>query len=776
MGNRRFICKLSGKWSARQIGNKAESLLFLKKKSFPVPSTWILTADAFQTYLEEGRPFLEKLSEEIAILPDLVYAIRSSTNLEDSEKMSYAGQFRTELLIKGKARILQSILTIWDSSGSETEISYPKGERNHLGILRFAILIQEMVNPILSGVGFSRNPVTNLSEFVVEAVEGMGEELVQKGITPLRWRNRGQTLLEGDSNYPHFRVIQRVFSALRKLRKVTGKDVDIEWAYDGKRLWFLQMRSITGSAVQQVYSNRMAREMLPGQIKPLVWSVNIPLVNGTKIRILEEITGKLDVRPEQLAKAFHYRTYFNLAALSELFGKVGFSAESLEAMMTNEEVSMSKIRPGVKFFRHIFRFIRFIFSMMGFEKFYLREYKVLLKDLENLKANVNHDFSVGNYPVLYEAIFQAAGKAAYLNVFIPILMRFYDKKLRKKLASLKLEYGILDFNRDFPLLPSYSPHLEMEKVRKALDSIPPEIREKCETPDQLAVVPEAGPFLLAFHEFLQKFGHLSESGNDFSVEKWEENPGFMFQLIRKLPEQPSPEVLKSIHEINIPRIRQRSLLKSYGKAGRFRLYREQISSLYIFGYGLFRSLFLQMGDELVRAGILPHRTDVFFLKREEIDQILEKGLEVAQPDYAGMVEMRKKEMDDVKDVVLPSVIIGEEPPVVDRDERSSFRGVGTSPGRYTGKIAVISSIADFNRMEKGDVLVIPFSDVSWTPILVHAGAIISGAGGMLSHCSIIAREMSIPAIVSVDDALCLKDGMKVTVDGSNGIVTIYGDH
>jgi pyruvate,water dikinase len=552
--------------------------------------------------------------------------------------------------------------------------------------------------------------------------------------------------------------------------------VDIEWAFDGKKLWFLQLRSITGSSVQQVYSNRMAREMLPGQIKPLVWSVNIPLVNGTKIRILEEITGKLDVRPEQLAKAFHYRTYFNLAALSELFGKVGFSAESLEAMMTSENVSMSHIRPGIKSLRHIFRFVRFIYSKLGFENYFIRHYEILRKDLENLKTRVTHDFSVGNYPVLYEAVFQAAGKAAYMNVFIPLLMRMYDKKLRKKLTSLKLEYGILDFNRDFPLLPSFSPHQEMEKVRMELHKIPAQIIEKCEMPDQLADYPEARPFLLAFRKFLEEFGHLSESGNDFSVEKWEENPGFMFQLIRKLPVQPSADGLKSIRDISIPLIRRRSLLKSYGKAGRFRLYREQISSLYIFGYGLFRSLFLQMGDELVKAGILPQRNDVFFLTREEIGKILEKGLEVPQPEYAGIAAMRKKEMDDVKDMVLPSVIIGEEAPAYDMDEKKSFRGVGTSPGRYTGKISVISGISDFDKMEKGDVLVIPFSDVSWTPILVHAGAIISGGGGILSHCSIIAREMSIPAIVSVDDALCLKDGMRVTEDGSNGIITIYGDH
>jgi pyruvate,water dikinase len=75
----------------------------------------------------------------------------------------------------------------------------------------------------------------------------------------------------------------------------------------------------------------------------------------------------------------------------------------------------------------------------------------------------------------------------------------------------------------------------------------------------------------------------------------------------------------------------------------------------------------------------------------------------------------------------------------------------------------------------GDILIVPFSDVGWTPILTRAKAIVSETGGMLSHCSIIARELGIPALVSVENACAIKDGSTVTVDGSNGILTIHDD-
>ncbi|NLI18407.1 MAG: hypothetical protein GX427_06295, partial [Actinomycetales bacterium] len=70
----------------------------------------------------------------------------------------------------------------------------------------------------------------------------------------------------------------------------------------------------------------------------------------------------------------------------------------------------------------------------------------------------------------------------------------------------------------------------------------------------------------------------------------------------------------------------------------------------------------------------------------------------------------------------------------------------------------------------GDVVVVPYSDASWTPLFLRAGAIVAESGGMLSHSAILARELAIPAVTSVRGALALRDGELVTVDGSLGAV------
>jgi pyruvate,water dikinase len=85
---------------------------------------------------------------------------------------------------------------------------------------------------------------------------------------------------------------------------------------------------------------------------------------------------------------------------------------------------------------------------------------------------------------------------------------------------------------------------------------------------------------------------------------------------------------------------------------------------------------------------------------------------------------------------------------------------------------VVRGYEDFEKKVEGRILVIPFSDVGWTPLLVRAGAIVSESGGILSHASIIARELSIPAITSVDHACNLKDGTKAKIDGYNGTLIL----
>ncbi len=76
-------------------------------------------------------------------------------------------------------------------------------------------------------------------------------------------------------------------------------------------------------------------------------------------------------------------------------------------------------------------------------------------------------------------------------------------------------------------------------------------------------------------------------------------------------------------------------------------------------------------------------------------------------------------------------------------------------------------------MLPGGILVAPFTDPGWTPYFLSAAGIVMDLGGQLSHGSIVARELGIPAVVNVGPATrIIRTGQLVRVDGNRGEVTI----
>lgn len=110
---------------------------------------------------------------------------------------------------------------------------------------------------------------------------------------------------------------------------------------------------------------------------------------------------------------------------------------------------------------------------------------------------------------------------------------------------------------------------------------------------------------------------------------------------------------------------------------------------------------------------------------------------------------------------------------VDAGARGALQGVPGSPGQYTGPVRVVRSFNEFERLRPGDVVVCPAVDPSWSVLFSSIGAIVTDAGGALSHSAIVAREHGIPAVLGAAEATrALRDGQIVTVDGTTGSVTI----
>ncbi|MBC8093489.1 MAG: pyruvate, phosphate dikinase [Pseudonocardia sp.] len=100
--------------------------------------------------------------------------------------------------------------------------------------------------------------------------------------------------------------------------------------------------------------------------------------------------------------------------------------------------------------------------------------------------------------------------------------------------------------------------------------------------------------------------------------------------------------------------------------------------------------------------------------------------------------------------------------------------VGTpgSNGTAVGPARVVRGAPDFDRVQPGDILVCPFTDPAWTPLLGLVAGVVTETGGVLSHAAIVAREHGIPAVLGVPAATTtIPDGATVTVDATAGTVS-----
>src|SRR5512137_2013292 len=153
----------------QSAGNKALNLRRLMKIGVRIPVTYVCDWKAHHRYLADDISLVPELREELAriIAPDRKYAVRSSANMEDSLERSFAGQFKSSLNVQGVDSILQAIWSIWSSANPPLVNAY-LGRHDIAGSVSMAVIVQEMVSPVYSGVTLSKNPVTGTDEVVVE--------------------------------------------------------------------------------------------------------------------------------------------------------------------------------------------------------------------------------------------------------------------------------------------------------------------------------------------------------------------------------------------------------------------------------------------------------------------------------------------------------------------------------------------------------------------------------------------------------------------------------
>ncbi|WP_029136675.1 PEP/pyruvate-binding domain-containing protein [Nakamurella lactea] len=102
---------------------------------------------------------------------------------------------------------------------------------------------------------------------------------------------------------------------------------------------------------------------------------------------------------------------------------------------------------------------------------------------------------------------------------------------------------------------------------------------------------------------------------------------------------------------------------------------------------------------------------------------------------------------------------------------ATLAGTPGSHGSATGVARVVRGADDFHRVRRGDILICPYTDPGWTPLLRIAAGVVTETGGVLCHAAIVARELRIPAVLGCRNATTeIRDGTTITIDGTTGTI------
>lgn len=759
----RALLSLNQRLDADKVGQKAATLAQLKRWGYPVPPGWVLRPgddpDLLLTVLQvsERQPWI----------------VRSSAIGEDSETASAAGQYESIPNVVSREQLQQAIVRCLDSYTQVNATQY----RQDRGVAdaAMAVLVQVQVPGVFSGVAFSRDPIARQGEAVViEALPGGAGRIVSGQVTPEQYRvlvqeadvaAAGQSwvlpeslnlAVEGSGEVPP-RLIQQVAFLARHLEsRYHGMPQDVEWSYDGQTLWVLQTRPVT--TLVPIWTRKIAAEVIPGVIRPLTWSVNRPLTCGVWGEIFTLVLGERSTGLDfnQTATLHYARAYFNASLLGQIFLRMGLPPESLEFLTRGAKFSKPPLLSTVQNIPGLLRLAQREWRLeQDFQQEYQKKFQPALVQLSEQALT-----QLSPQLLLKRAhwILNLLKGATYYSILAPL-----SAALRQALS--KVPDGALD-NRQTPEVAALrSLQALSQRGREQLPELNALALEPTTLLAQLATSTQGQAILQELDQILATYGYLSEVGTDIAVPTWKETPELVHQLFAQfwfnppsassVPSSPQPQAKRVQHRIDL---------------------KGKVTTVYSQLLAELRWTFVALEQSWLQAGILLHPGDIFFLELREIEQLVTTTDSKLLGQVAQWIAQRRQQLEQDSQLTVPALVYGNAPPAQVLSQwtaSQTLQGIAASPGQVEGEIKVLKRLQTGIQIDRTTILVVPYTDSGWAPLLAQAGGLISEVGGRLSHGAIVAREYGIPAVMDIANAMqILQDGQRVRLDGQRGTVEL----
>ncbi|MFD1938776.1 PEP/pyruvate-binding domain-containing protein [Nonomuraea mangrovi] len=809
-------------------GGKGASLARLARAGLPVPAGFHVTTEAYREFV---APFQDRILASLdrpdaiaglfaehempdatakavlqaytALGDDVPVAVRSSATAEDLPDMSFAGQQDTYLNVRGDT-VLDAVRRCWASLWTERAIAYRTRNDVPHDEVALAVVVQELVAADAAGVMFTANPVNGVrDEIVVNAAWGLGEAVVGGQVTPDTLVVKGGVVTEervadktvmtvrtesGTREEPvpeerrRLPVLDRP-QAIRlaglgaAIERLYGTPMDVEWAMRDGEPFILQARPVTGlqQEVEEWNDSRKGDylwtagnlgEAIPDVMTPATWSfVRIFIHEAMSASTLPglDLVGNIGGRfymnlsiTVSVAKALGMGS--RLSAVEQVFGKVPPGLD-VPPVKTSRWKIVKLTLPMA------FRIRKRVKDSLATMPTFLATARQRNEELRATIAATGSGVELADlwerellpYMVTACRALEAAGRQGGATLV------WTRDKLRRMMGEVDAEAMLTGVNADGSgELASLGPIMGLDRLARG------EITRE---------------------EFALAYGHRGPHEFEVSHPRPAEDPAWIdAQLAEMTDAQADTGALLAKQAAARDAAWARFARRYPGKENAMRARvarwnavvrdRETTRSEVIRAFWALRAFVLKAGE------LTGHGDDLFFLPIEEILFVL-RGAEPTRVAVRRATYERYAALPP-----YPTLIVGFFDPVrwaasPDRradlydargttvDVADAITGFPGASGIVEGVARVIAGPEEGERLKQGEILVTTLTNIGWTPMFPRAAAVVTDMGAPLSHASIVARELGIPAVVGTGNAtMRIKDGDRLRVDGERGTVEV----
>ncbi|WP_312561953.1 phosphoenolpyruvate synthase [Anaerospora sp.] len=781
----------------------------------------------------EGTMIPQDISDEITqrllqLGEKDAYAVRSSATAEDLPTASFAGQQDTYLNIVGKDAILKHISRCWASLFTDRAVTYRIQNGFDHRKVHLSVVIQKIVFPDVAGILFTADPVTSNRKVVsIDASFGLGEALVSGLVNADNYKVRNGEILDKKLSTKKLAIYalqdggtqeqtieperqsqqaltdEQILSLTRMGRRIEehfGYPQDIEWCVADGTIYIVQSRPITtlypipdvNDGQNHVYVSVGHQQMMTDAMKPLGLSffllityapmfkaggrlfvdVAYNLASPDSREMIINVLGQSDPLIKDALMTIVERGDFiksvpdeekgqrpskgNKVVLPEVFrGKFECNPAIVADLIQSNQASIEQLKQTIR-------------TKAGTDLF-----EFILEDMEELKKVLTNPQGLG---VIMAAVDASAWINEKMNMWLgeknaaDTLSQSVPNNITSEMGLELLD--VADVIRPYPEVIAY---LQQVKEEDFLD--------------QLVKLDGGQVTRDAIEAYLNKYGMRCTGEIDITKTRWSEKPATLVPMIlsniknfapnasKQKFEQGRQEALQKEHEL-LERLRYlpdgeqkvKETKQMIDLIRTFIGYREYPKYGMINRYFVYKQALLKEAEQLVQAGIIREKADIYYLTFEELREVVRTRTVDDQ-----VISKRQDEYKGYEKLTPPRVMTSDGEILTGRYKRENLptgaiAGLAVSAGVIEGRARVILSMTDADLAE-GDILVTSFTDPSWTPLFVSIKGLVTEVGGLMTHGAVIAREYGLPAVVGVENATKLiKDGQRIRVNGTEGYV------